>query len=113
MVASDRVGRRSFFDVLQPLLEQSDDMVVVEGVEDQLTGAAGPNESHAAEETKLVRHCGFTQSQQLRDVAHAEFGSRDGVQDADARRVAEHSKGLGQRADGLVVEEVLPQLMNI
>jgi hypothetical protein len=54
MVSSNRVGGRSFFDVLQPLLEEFDDMVVVESVEDQLTGAAGTNESHAAEKTKLV-----------------------------------------------------------
>src|SRR6476620_8244772 len=41
---------RPFLDVLEPLLEEANDVLIVEGVEHHSSLPAGANESHAAEQ---------------------------------------------------------------
>src|SRR5437016_14092096 len=49
-------GSRLFFDVLQTLREQLDDVVVVEGVVNEAAVAAGTPEAHGAQPPQMIRH---------------------------------------------------------
>ena len=84
--------------MLEPLLEEADDVLIVEGVEDRLAVAARTHQPHVAQQPQLVRHGGFAQPEQLGDVADTELGAGDRVEDADARDVAEDLERLGERA---------------
>ena len=83
--------------MLQPLREQADDVVVVEGVEDHLARRGGADEAHAAQQPELVRDGRLAEAEQRRDVADAELGARERVEDPHAGGVAEDLEGLGER----------------
>ncbi len=83
--------------MLQPLLEQADDVLVVERVKHPAAGAAPAHEPHAAQQPELMRHGRVAQADDLRDLADAPLGPRDRVEDAHARGVAEDLERLGQR----------------
>ena len=95
--------------MFEALLEEAHDVEIVEVVEDHAAVAARANEAHPAQQPELVRHGGFAQAEQPRDVAHAQFGSRQGVEDSYARRVAEHAEGLGEGGDAGVAEHARAQ----
>jgi hypothetical protein len=88
----------ALLDVLETLLEEAYDVLIVQGVEHHAPGPARPDDSHAPKQPELVRDRGFAQSEQARDVADAELGSGDGVEDSHARRIAEETEGLRQRS---------------
>ena len=85
--------------MLEPLLEQANDVVIVEGIEDHAAVAARTDETHAAQQTQLVGNGRLAEAEQARDVAHAELGAGERIQDAHARRVAQQLEGLGEGAD--------------
>ena len=72
-------------------------MLVVERVEDHPALAARADEPQVPEQAQLVRHGRLAEPEQRREVADAQLGVRQGVEDAHARRVAEHAERLGQR----------------
>ena len=84
------VGRwRALLDVLEPLLEQADDVLVVERVEDIGRRAAAararmPRSSRSWWETADSR-----EAEQAARSHDAELRARQRVENADARRVAE------------------------
>src|SRR5204863_9395968 len=90
---------------LEPLLEQTDDVLIVERIEDHSSSTARAHQAHAAEQAKLMRHRRFGQSKQPRDVADAQLRARQRVEDADARHVAEHFEGLSERDDGTLTQQ--------
>ncbi len=76
-VAMRQVARPSaaaLLHVLEPLLEQADDVLIVEGVVDRLAVAARPDQAHVAEEAQLVRDGRFGQAEQVGNLADAELG---------------------------------------
>jgi hypothetical protein len=92
--------------VAQALLEQADDVLVVEGVEDQASGPARPHDAHAAQQAQLVRHGRLGLAHERRQVADAQFGLRERVEQPHAGEIAEHLEGVGQRCARLLVEQV-------
>lgn len=102
--------------MLQPLGEQADDVLIVEGVEDLSSRATRTHEPQAAQQAQLMRDGGLREVHPARKVLDAEFGAREGVEDPDARGVAEHAEGFRERDDRLIVQSVLSRLreaMNI
>jgi len=89
-------GERALLDVFQPLCEQLDDVVVVEGVEHHLSGAPRPHEPLIPQQAQLVRDRGFAQAQKLGNIADTQLGSGEGVQDPHAGHVSEHPEGVGK-----------------
>jgi len=99
--------------VFEPLCEQADDVVVVEGVEDQLSGAALANEPRVAQEAELVGDGGLGDAEEVGDVADTELGAGEGVEDADASGVTEDLECVGEGVDKLAIEEVVGRDLNI
>lgn len=105
-----RGGARALLDVLQPLLEQPDDVVVVGDVVDVFAGTARLHEPHAAQQAKLVGHRGLGQAEELREIADRNLGPREGIENPDPGRVAQDLEGFGQVGNGALVEEPLLQV---
>ena len=95
--------------MLEPLLEQLDDVLIVEGVVDVLAVAPRSHQSHDAQQPELVRNRGLRQSENVGEVAYRHFGLCERVQDAYPRRVAQHLEGLGQRGGRSLVEKATLQ----
>ena len=96
--------------MLEPLLEQADNVVVVGDVVDVAADAARLHEPHAAQQAQLMGDGGLGESEELREVAHRHLGPGEGVEDAHARGVAEDLEGLGQSGDRRLVEQSALQL---
>ena len=94
--------------MLQPLREQPDDVVVVEGVEDETSVAARAHEAHAAQQAELMRNSRLGQPEQFRQVADAQLGPRQRVEHPHARHVAEGLEGFGERRSGFVPQQLRP-----
>ena len=95
--------------VLEPLLEQADDVLVVEGVVDMAAVAARTHQAHAAQQPELVGH------RRLGEAEHARRGrGRSSSARASASRmrtrvsIAEHLEGFGQGAMAEASSERLP-----
>jgi hypothetical protein len=104
---------RPLLDVLEPLREKPDDVLVVEGVKDLLTRAPRADEAKAAKDSELMGDGGFAQAQKLSNVAHAKLRPEDGVEDADTGRIAERLEGLGEGFDSLRIEKIGSRYLNI
>ena len=97
-------GDVPFLDVLQPLLEEPDDVLVVEGVEDHAAVAARPDEPHAAQQAQLVGDGGFAQPEEPA-MSQTQSSVRDErVEDPHARGVAETLKVSASVDDRRLVE---------
>ena len=83
--------------MLQPLLEESNDVVVVERVVDEPSFAPRTYEPVIAQQAKLVRHGGLAQADVGGDVRDAHFRARERVENANTGEVAEHTEGVGER----------------
>ncbi len=99
-----------FLDVLEPLLEEGDDVVIVGDVVDVLAGAPRFHEPPATQQPELVGHRGLRQAEQLRQVAHRNLAVGERIEYANPRGVPQHLEGLGQRGDRRLVEQALAQL---
>jgi hypothetical protein len=86
--------------VLAALPEQSDDVVVIEAIEDHPTVTASANEPQTAEQSQLMRHGRLADPQQCGEVANAELSGRERRQNSDASGVAKHLEDLGKAIDG-------------
>src|SRR5262252_8642674 len=95
---------RSLLDVLEPLREQSDDVLIVERVVDEPAVPPRTDESHAAQQPELMGDGRLADADTRRQLVDAELRARQRIEDADARRIAEHLEGLGQRGHGRVGE---------
>ena len=84
-------------DVFEPLREKTNDVLVVEGIEDLLAGPAGTNQPHAAQQAELMRDGRLAQTQQFGDVADTQLAAVDRVQDTDPCGITKRLEGLGQR----------------
>ena len=82
-------ARAPFLDVLEPLLEEANDVLIVEGVEHHSALPAGTNEPHAAKQTQLVGDGRFAQAEQTRDIADAELRPGERIKYANAGGIAE------------------------
>jgi len=97
------------FHVLEPLLEQPDDVLVVERIEHHAAGAPGAHDAHAAQEAQLMRDGGLAEAEQTRQIADAQLGTGQGVEHPHARGVAEQLEGVGERRRGRVGQQTPPE----
>ena len=88
-----------------PCSNRRDDVMIVEGVEDHAAVAARPHQPHAAQQAQLVRDGRLAEAEQPGEVADAELGAGERVEDAHARRIAEDLERLGQGADRRLGEQ--------
>src|SRR5215831_12935631 len=93
---------RPLFDVLEPLCEQADDVLIVERVVDEPAVPPWTDEAHAAQQPELMGDGRLADADTRRELVDAELRARQRVEDADARRIAEHLEGLGERHHGRV-----------
>ncbi len=87
-------------DVLSGVVHETDDVVIVERVEGQTSGAPHTYQAGGAQQTKLVRDRRFAQANERRQVAHAAFAVRERVDEPNARRVAKKLEDVSDRIDG-------------
>jgi hypothetical protein len=86
-------------DVLACVVQQSHDMVIVEGVIGMAAGSPDANEARGAEQAKLMGDGGFGLPDQCRQVAHTPFAVAERVDQADPCGIAEQLEDLGNRVD--------------
>ena len=98
----------SLLDVLEPLLEEADDVLVVERVVDQAAVPARAHQPHVPEETQLVGHRRFGEVEASGEILDAQLGPRQRVQHAHARQIAKRAKGFSQREGGGVAQRLTP-----
>jgi hypothetical protein len=91
--------RRAFFDVLEPLGEETHDVLVVERVVHQPAVAPRTHQAHAPQQSELMRHGRLAQAQQRGEIADAQLGARERIEHADTRRIAEHLERLSECGD--------------
>ena len=77
------------------LVEHGIDMVVGEGVVDVAPVAPKLHEARLLEDAQLVRYGALRGLGGLRDVGDAELAAHEGVENLDARRVAEDFEKVG------------------
>ena len=82
----------------RPCWKRSSDVLVVERVVDAPSLAAPADDPHAAHQAELVRDRGLADPDALGDLVDAELPRRQGVDDADARRIAEDAGRVSARA---------------
>jgi hypothetical protein len=99
--------------VLEPLRKQADDVLIVEGIEDHLSGAAGTYHAQVTEEAELVGHGRLAEPEQAGNIADAQLGAGNRVEDTHASDVAEHLERLGERRHGGVAKQFILYCMNI
>jgi len=99
--------RTALFDVRDGEPKQMNDVLVVEGIENLSSGAARPDQAHAAQQPQLMRHGRLADAHQRCDVTYAQLAFREDVENADASRVAQDAKRLGNRLDRSTREEQL------
>lgn len=90
--------------MLEPLLEEPDDVVVVEAVEDQAAGAPRAHKPHAPKQAELVRHGRFGRADPAGQIADAQLPPRERVEHPNARGIAEHPEGLGEVGEAVIHE---------
>ena len=83
----------------EPLLEEVEDVLVVERVVDAPPLAAPADDAHAAHQPELVRDGGLADPDPLGDLVDAELPLGQGVDNADAGRIAEDPEGVGEGLD--------------
>ena len=88
-------------DVPQPLPEERQDVLVVERVEDHPAVTPGPDDARVAQQAELVGHGRLGHAELGGEVADAQLGARQRVEDPHPGRVAEHAEDLGQALDGV------------
>ena len=103
----------ALLDVLEPLLEQADDVLVVEGVEHHPAVAARADQAHAAQQPQLMRDGRLAQAERV-----ARSQTQSSVRDSASRirtrvGVAEDLEGLGERDGRRVAEASRVRCLNI
>jgi hypothetical protein len=83
------------FDVAAALIEQGADVRVVELVVDLPAGAAGADDTQAAQQAQLVRDGRFRQAHDSGQIGNAQLAVRQRVDEADTRRIAEDGERGG------------------
>jgi hypothetical protein len=76
-------------------------VVIVNRVEHLASGAAWTDEPHRSQQAQLVRDGGFAHADERGDIADAQLAIRKGVQDANARGIAENTKRFREDFNGL------------
>ena len=83
----------------QRLVEQLENVLIVDGVVDQTAGAARAHETHAPQQSQLVRRGGLADADERGDVADAELARRQRVENPHSCRITEDAECLGKRFD--------------
>ena len=71
--------------------------LIVEGVIHEAAVAARPDDTLAAQQAQLMRDGRLAHPDAGGEILHAELRARERVEDADARGVAKHLEGVGER----------------
>jgi hypothetical protein len=98
----------TLFNVLEALLEQTDNVLVVERVEHHPAVAPRPDQPHVPQQPQLMGNGRFGQVQTARQVLDAELRARERVEQAHARQITEGAEGFGQRGRRGVAERLPP-----
>lgn len=89
------------------LAKELEDVVIVDGVVNESSGAARTDEAHASQEAELMGDGRLAHADKRRDVADTELSIRQGIEDPHAGRVAQDTKRVGKRLDGAGREQAL------
>ena len=74
--------------MLEPLCEETNDVLIVERVVHQPAVAPRTHQTHAPQQPELMRHGRFAQAQKRGKVADAQLGARERIEHANASRIA-------------------------
>jgi len=83
-------------NMVEPTLEQLDDMLIVQGHEDVASLLAGADEAFVAQTAQLMRNGGPGQPEALHQFAHTHLAAHERIEDAHAGGVAEGSEEIGK-----------------
>src|SRR5262245_29839654 len=103
-VATVRGLPAAFLDVPEALPEQGEHVFVIEGVEDHPAFPPGADNADVAEQTKLMGDGRFGDRQLVGNVADAQLGPGERIEDANTRGISEYPEGLGQFIDDMCIE---------
>lgn len=98
-------------DVLQPLAEQRQDVLVVERVVHEPAFTPRTDNPRVSEQPKLVRNSGVREAEQPGKMADGQLPARQNIEDADPRGIPEHLEDIGQRPDRIGVQELCAVMM--
>src|SRR5262245_24871718 len=90
--------------VPQPLPEQREHVLVVEGIEDHPALASRPDDALVARQAGLVRNGRLGDVQLTGEIADAELRSRQRIENPDPRGIAEDAKNLGQTVNRMGIK---------
>ena len=82
------------------VVDETNDVVIVERVKGQTSGAPHTYQAGGAKQTKLVRDRRFAQTNERSQVAHAAFAVRQRVDQPNASRVAKKLEDVSDRING-------------
>ena len=88
-----------FLDVFARVVHESDHMVVIERVERLPARAPYPNQMRSAQQPELMRHCGFAQTHERRQIADATFAMCERINKTDTGGITKESEHVGDRVD--------------
>ena len=98
--------------MLQTLVNDGFHMVVRQGVKHGFPLPAGGDQTGVFQSPQLVGDGGLGQSQQISDVAHAQLGPEQGVEDLDPGGIPEDLEQVGQVAEHLIRRQDLTDLVH-
>ena len=90
--------------VSQTLTKEREHVLVIEGVENHPAFTPGADDASVPEQTQLVGNRRLGHAKLAGQVAHAQLGARQRVENPHPRGIAEDAKDLGQTVDGVGVK---------
>ena len=89
------------------LVEHGIDMIVSERVENVAAVAAELDQVRLLKRAQLVRHRRLRGRGRFGDVSHAELAAHEGIENLDARGVAEDLEQVGKPVKRIIIDRVI------
>jgi hypothetical protein len=90
--------------VAQALPEKRQNVFVIKRIEDHPALSPRPDNARIPQQAELMRDRGLGHSELKREVANAQLGARQGIENAHTGGVSEHTEDLGQSFDSVCIE---------
>ena len=85
--------------MLARVVQQADDVMVIQRIEGQPSGAAHPYETGASQQPELVGDRGLGHADERRQVTHATLAMTERIHETNASRITQQLEDLGHGID--------------
>ncbi len=83
------------------VVDETEHVVIIEGIEGLTTRAPHAHETRAAQETQLMGHGRLGQAHKRRQITHTPFAVAERTNEADPRGIAQQLEHVGHRTHGV------------